>query len=304
MKSIWKQPIIVFLVAIFCCFLWGSAPPFIKLGYQFFSISSQDTASILLFAGLRFFLAGVFVLLYVALFHKRHERIQVKTLFPIGILALCQTVGQYYFYYIGLAHTTGVNGAIITGLGAFISLLVACLIFRYEKLTGWKCFGCLCGFVGIVWMNQQGMQSTQSFAWLGEGFVLLSQVCADLSAGFIKYFSKKHDPVYLSGCQFLLGGFILMIIAYSSGGRLSFHSLDAVLNIAYLALVSALAYTLWGILLSHNTMSKIGIFNCLIPIVGVLLSGIFLHEMQQVLQWNTFISLAFISLGIYCVMKE
>ena len=33
-NCIWKQPIIVMLVAILCCALWGSAFPAIKMGYQ------------------------------------------------------------------------------------------------------------------------------------------------------------------------------------------------------------------------------------------------------------------------------
>ena len=39
----------VLLLAGFCCFLWGSATPAIKIGYQMFQIESTDTSSILLF---------------------------------------------------------------------------------------------------------------------------------------------------------------------------------------------------------------------------------------------------------------
>ena len=39
------------LAAGLCCFLWGSAAPAIKIGYQLFRIESSDTASILMFAG-------------------------------------------------------------------------------------------------------------------------------------------------------------------------------------------------------------------------------------------------------------
>lgn len=45
--------------ALICCLLWGSAFPCIKLGYVFSEIVAGDTASQILYAGMRFTLAGV-----------------------------------------------------------------------------------------------------------------------------------------------------------------------------------------------------------------------------------------------------
>ena len=45
-------PAAAVLMAVVCNVLWGSAFPFIKLGYRLFAIDSADTASILCFAGL------------------------------------------------------------------------------------------------------------------------------------------------------------------------------------------------------------------------------------------------------------
>ena len=42
------------LLALFCMFLWGSAFPMIKLGYEALAISQDDFFGKLLFAGLRF----------------------------------------------------------------------------------------------------------------------------------------------------------------------------------------------------------------------------------------------------------
>ena len=51
------------LTAIFCNFLWGSAFPCIKIGYHLFQVSANDSASQILFAGTRFTLAGILVIL-------------------------------------------------------------------------------------------------------------------------------------------------------------------------------------------------------------------------------------------------
>lgn len=45
MKKIFTNKIVVALVAMLCCALWGSAFPVIKIGYKFFNISGVDTAS-------------------------------------------------------------------------------------------------------------------------------------------------------------------------------------------------------------------------------------------------------------------
>ena len=134
-----QLPVVMFLAGI-CCFLWGSATPAIKTGYQLFQIQSSDAMSIILFAGMRFVLAGFLVIL----FHSIQERHWIMPEPGSGkaIVSLClnQTVLQYYFFYTGLAHASGVHCAIITGGNVFISILVASLIFRYEKLTARNLF--------------------------------------------------------------------------------------------------------------------------------------------------------------------
>ena len=58
------------LTAILCTFLWGSAFPVLKIGYQWFQIPSGDIWSKMVFAGLRFFLAGFVVLALNRLFNR------------------------------------------------------------------------------------------------------------------------------------------------------------------------------------------------------------------------------------------
>lgn len=48
-------------MAVVCNVLWGSAFPFIKMGYRLFAIDATDTASIMCFAGVRFMLSALLV---------------------------------------------------------------------------------------------------------------------------------------------------------------------------------------------------------------------------------------------------
>ena len=310
----------VFALAALCCFLWGSATPAIKIGYQLFSIDSADTSSIIVFAGTRFLLAGILVVLFQSLLRRRFLRPQPKALPAIFALSLTQTAVQYLFFYIGLAHTSGVRGTILSGLGGFLAILAASLLFRYEKLTVAKVLGCTAGFAGIVIMNLSGQNAGPllDVTLLGEGFMVFSQISSALSSSLIKRYSARFDVVMLSGWQFALGGasmsvvrrlfavggLLLLAAGLAGGGRIPAPSPPlAFVLLLYMALISAVAYTVWGILLQHNPVSRVTIFNFMTPLFGVLLSAVFLGEWQQAFSPRTLIALVLVCLGIYVVNR-
>ncbi len=285
--------------ALFCCLLWGSAPPVIKKGYELFSIQSNEVGTILVFAGTRFMLSGLLVLLFWSIITKDKRQLSMSILPAVLTLTLFQTAGQYFFYYIGLAHTTGVNGAIISGIASYFSVLFACFIFRYERMTWMKSFGCLLGFMGVLWMNHNQVESHV----FGDALLLISQISGSLSAVFIKKFTRSFDPVLLSGSQFFLGGIVLCIIGWTLGGRLS-AGIQGWCILLYLGTLSAIAYTIWGLLLSNHPVSKVTIFSCSIPIVGVCLSALLLQEYQQALSIDTMAALVCVCMGIYIVIRS
>lgn len=140
-----------------------------------FHIASADASSQLLFAGCRFFLAGVLVLLLGTSGYFKLK----KTEIPMAMtLAVFQTILQYVFFYMGLAHATGVKSSIINGANSFLVIIIASLIFHQEKLTGPKILGCIIGFAGVVLVNLGGAGLDMSFHWNGEFFILISTVSA------------------------------------------------------------------------------------------------------------------------------
>ena len=67
----WKRPYKLYILAILCTILWGSAIPLIKLGYAVFDIATDATADKLLFAGIRFLGAGLIILVPYFIFCKK-----------------------------------------------------------------------------------------------------------------------------------------------------------------------------------------------------------------------------------------
>lgn len=292
---------IVALLACVCCILWGSAIPVIKTGYRLMEVDAADTASQIVFAGVRFTLAGLLVLSFASIREKKvliPDRTILKYAVPV---CLAQTVGQYFFFYIGVAHTSGVKGGIITGLGNFIAILMSCLIVRNERMTGKKMAGCVLGFAGVVVINLMGKSLDMGFTLTGEGFILISQVAYGISTILINIYSKKISPVVLSGTQFTMGGIVLTLIGVGMGGHLGNVTAVGAVIIFYLAMVSAVAYTLWSVLLAWNDVSKVAIFGFVNPLCSVILSALILGEVKQAFNTGSLAALLLVCAGIYIV---
>lgn len=203
--------------------------------------------------------------------------------------------------YIGVAHTSGVKGGIITGLGNFIAILMSCLIFRNERMTGRKIAGCVLGFAGVVVINLMGNSLDMGFKLTGEGFILIAQLSYGISTVLINLFSRTVSPVVLSGTQFAMGGIVLTLIGVGMGGHLGNVTVGGVAIIFYLAMVSAVAYTLWSVLLAWNDVSKVAIFGFVNPLCSVILSALILGEVKQAFNIGSLIALLLVCAGIYIV---
>ncbi len=158
----------VVLLAFVSCALWGSAFPMIKIGYAQFGITDSGPGAKILFAGVRFILAGILAWLAGSAVSRRPMLPRRSDWRKIIALCMFQTVLQYFFFYLGLANCTGVKSSIINGSGAFVVILLSTLVFRMEKMTARKLVGCILGFAGIIVINLGGDMS--GFAWNGEGF--------------------------------------------------------------------------------------------------------------------------------------
>lgn len=293
---------IVCLCAILCCILWGSAFPCVKLGYGLFGVNKQHAPSLMLFAGIRFTLAGMMVIAFGSVTQKKFLTFKPKNYWRVGIIALFQTIIQYTCFYIGVAHTTGVKSSVLNGLGVFFTILSACFIFRTEKFNLIKLLGCFLGFSGIILINLGG-DFTFDFAFSGEGCVILSGLSSAIAAGFVKIFSKHEDTTALCGYQFFFGGIVLTVIGLSFGGVLTEISVGAVFLLIYLAFLSACAFTLQGTLLKYNPVSKVAVFKSTNPLFGALFSAIILGEYNQLLSIFTLIALVLVCLGIFVINK-
>jgi drug/metabolite transporter (DMT)-like permease len=301
---VFQRPRNVVLLATLCCLLWGSAYPAIKGGYALLGIDRGDTAAQLSFAGYRFVLAGLLLLglaramgrpvLAPALAHWR----------AIGVLGLTQTSLQYVFFYVGLAHTTGVKGSILNATGTFFSVLLAHFVFHNDRLSHRKGWGCAVGFVGVMVVNLHGgLQGLQGgFTLLGEGFIVIAAFVLSAASIYGKGLSQRIDPMVMTAWQLGFGGLVLVLAGGVGGGTLGGFGWASGALLVYMAVLSAVAFALWAMLLRHNRVGMVTVFNFLIPVFGALLSALFLGE--EILAWRNLVALVLVCLGIWLVTTE
>lgn len=271
----------------------------IKLGYTLFHIRSADTGSILLFAGIRFVLAGAAILVCISLRQRQLCLLRRGNARNICLLALVQTVAQYVFLYLGMARTSAVNTSILDSTLVFFSILCSSLLFHQETLTLKKLLGCALGFCGILVMNLSGGAGSGPQA--GDLLVLLAAFSTGLSHAMVKKLSVAERPEYLSGWQLWLGGLVLTGVGLLMGGRFSAVSVSATAVLLALFSISAVTGVLWSLLLKYNPVSSVNIYFFTNPLFGVLCSALILHETGQAFRPQTLLSLLLVCGGMIII---
>ena len=304
--SIVKKPAVAYALAIFCTILWGSAFPSIKLGYQLFNVPQQDVPSILAFAGSRFTLAGILVLIMRFVIRKTSKSqsstyLSLKQWGQIGFLGLLQTTVVYIFFYIALSYTTAAKGSILNSISVFFSAIFAHIFFNNDKISRQKLIGLFLGFSAVILVNYEvGFGFDVSLR--GEGFMVIATIFVSLAFIVSKCLTSFADPMLIAGSQLAFGGSILLLIGLSFGGSFPKGPVSAYVLLLYLASLSAVAFSVWTSLLKYHKVSSITIYHFLVPIVGTFLSVVILGE--KVFQIQYLIALPAVAVGIYLVNKD
>lgn len=302
-NKFYTKKINIIMMAIICCLLWGSAYPAIKIGYSLFNIAVNDIGSKLVFAGYRFALAGILVLIFQLIRKENIFTFSKRDYVSISILGLIQTTLQYIFFYIGLSNTTGVRGSIINGTGTFFSILLAHFLYKNDRLNINKIVGCIIGFAGVIIVSLNGSSSLNgSFSFLGEGFIMIAAICFAVGAVYSKNITQNKNASTITGLQLFIGGVVLTVLGFVMGGKLTNFTFASSMLLLYMALLSSVAFVLWTQLLKFNKVGDISIFNFLVPVFGTLLSAVFLGE--NIFNIKILISLILVCIGIYTVNKE
>ena len=298
-QSIFQRPLWVVVFALTAAIAWGWAFPLIKVGFSAFGITADMTGSKMLFAGIRFAIAGLIVLSVARSSGRSFQTSRRIDWRFILAFALMNTTLHYFFFYVGMSHSEGSRAAILNSLSTFLVVLLACACFKSDKLTSRKILGCTVGFCGILALNLGGAESGQ-FTWLGDGMIILNAICGACANLMTRGLSRRIDIFVGTGYSLSIGGLLLIISGLVFGGTLPQINMLGIICQILLIAISALGFALYNKLLSCNPVGKVAIYNSLIPIVGTVTSCLCLGETFH-MKYALAGGLA--ALGIYIINK-
>lgn len=298
--ALFSIPAAAVLLAVLCNLLWGSAFPFIKMGYRLFAIEASDTPSILCFAGVRFMLGAVLVWVFSLALHRKPISFpRGKVLAECCALGLWQTAAQYFFYYSAVAALTGAMGGILNSTQSFMGVILAHFLYgTADRLNARKALGCALGFGGVL-VATLGNHGSGS-GW-GVAAMLIASATFAIAGPWNKSVTQKADSFAVCCLNLGAGGLALAVLGFAMGGSLQPQSGAGVPVLLFLAFISGAGYVLWALLMKNNPVSRIAVFGLLIPVMNVLLSAVLNGEPLFEPQYIG--ALALVCAGIYLVNK-
>jgi len=296
----WQKRSVIALVATLCGLLWGSAFPVLKISYSELNMAADDVFAKMVFAGIRFLLAGIFILVFFSFRHQKKILPELKGYWKLVlIMGLMSTTLQYFFFYNGLARTSGVTSSIMVGMGTFIVAIMAHFYYPDDRLNRRKISGLVLGMIGVVAVALLKGPLDFSLKWNGEGFIFIANTVASVAAIYGKELGKRMNILVMTGSQMCMGALILLSGGLSGmqPGSIQWTGLGFVL-LLYAAFLSAVAFGLWYTLLVFNKAGEVSLYKFLIPVFGSLLSAVFLGESFTIIHG---MALLLVVLGIWLV---
>ena len=286
------------LLASLCQALWGVVFPVIKKSYELFSISG--VGSTLLFASIRFMIAGVILLLLDTFMEKRFPVLDKKGYASVFMLGTIQTGLAYAFQYIAMISASSINCSILNGTGVIFSTIIAHFISKDDKMNARKAIGGVLGFIGVLVCFLWGGR-LEGFSLKGEGLMLLSILTFVTGTNLSRIVTTGIKSVVVSGYNLLVGGMELFVLALILGGRIVNGGLYGIMCLVFLSLTSCVCLYLWTALSSANSVSKVAVFQCINPITGAIAASLLLGE--NVFQPKYIVSVLLVVISIIIITK-
>lgn len=273
MNSVFRNKWGVLGIALICTLLWGSAFPVLKISNSELQIAANDSIAQIVFAGIRFLLAGIILLTFLFVTNRKQLLVKRSHLVILILLGIMQTAVQYYFFYNGLAKVSGMQGAILSSSGIFLAVVIAHFYYKDDHMNWKKTLGIFAGFTGIILANW-GKEFEFGFQLTGEGFMILSGLTSAVATILTKELATDIPPVTLTGWQLTIGAMVLLIIGVP---QLNEHAITFTPYgwglLVYAAFLSAIAFALWTNLLKYNKAGEVSIYKFLAPVFGTILSA-------------------------------
>lgn len=258
---------------VVCTFFWGGA--FIA-GRVVAQHLPPMTA-----AALRFSIAAVVLIGWIARSGGVQARLTIKQLALTAVLGLFGVFLYNVCFFGALARIPAGRASLFMALNPLMTAALGAIVFG-ETLTSTKWAAFAISVTGVVVILTQGRVTTAQGP-LGTGDVLM--LCAPLCWAAYTLIGKRAltgmRPLLATTCAVLWGAAFLLCGAWTEYDCVQWSGigLPTWLAVAYLGVFgTALSYAWWYDAVAALGSSRTAIFNNLVPLFAVVLSGIVLNE--------------------------
>ncbi|MGJ8697685.1 MAG: DMT family transporter [Verrucomicrobiaceae bacterium] len=261
--------------ALICALLWGSAFPVIKNVYAHWESQSLERSLplIFLFAGIRFSISGLGLLLFGKNTAAELRRTPWKLLVSF---ALTQTFVQYVFFYQAVAASSASLAALLVATGSFWWMLLSPLIRKTPWPTAMQWLGLLIGGTGVslaVYAPGAGAGNPL----LGALFMLTATASGAIAILLFHRLKPTISSINATGISLFAGGLSLTAVGFQAFGSVEEMLTGPVLgSTIWLAFVSAAAFSIWNHLSTVFPVTLLASYRFLIPICGVIEALLFI----------------------------
>lgn len=265
-------PLRFYVQVLICATLWGSAFPVIKNSYEVLQLDSYGKQ--LVFAGSRFLIAGLFILPFCR--HRVVESVRRAPRLPLLAIVLGQTYFQYLFFYFAISASSGTLGSLLVGAGSFWWVLLAPVLTGSPtpRPVHWLLLVlCSTGIALAAYAPGAGSGNVL----LGTAGFLAATLCGSIAAIYMKQVAPISGSRATTAFSLFTGGCLLLITASPwIPEYLNLLSWKTVGITAYLAFLSATAFTIWNRLVEQYSVNLLSTYRFLIPLMGVIESVLFI----------------------------
>jgi drug/metabolite transporter (DMT)-like permease len=263
----------------------------------------------LFLTGCRMLLAGVILLIYLAIRHRASFKITLKQFLSLSLLALFSIYLTNALEFWSLQQLTAAKTCFIYSLCPFFSALFSYLHFG-EKMNRLKWIGMGIGFLGFIPVlamqkgSQELLTSFQFLSW-PELAMVGAALCSSYGWVLLRVAVKDSiSPLMANGTSMLIGGLFALTHSYlaeawqpipvASAGYLPFMQ-----GIIVMTLISnILCYNLYGMMLKRFTATFISFMGLLSPVFASLTAWFFLGEQPSPM---IFLATGIVSIGLWLV---
>lgn len=274
--------------------IWGNSYFAIKIGIETITPLS-------LVAG-RMLIASV-ILLLIMRFKGLSLPRDLKSWTILTVSGLIGSVVPFWLISFGEQHVDSGLAALLMGIAPVVTILLAPLAHKDEKLTKMSLIGIGFGIMGLLTLFGPSVLNGFGNHVLGQVSILGAALCY----GFITLYVRKYAnlPALVMGAGSTLIGAALITVAallLDAPFETDLPSVRSMIAVVYLGVFpTALATWIYFYLVPQLGAARMSQINFAVPVVGTFMGIVFLGEMVKV---TSFIALLFIMIAIYFVSHK